>query len=138
MIHRIDSEAFDRFRRLTSFTVPSSVSTLGEQVFRFCSQLPTVTFQPPANLTDIPDGLFQGCPLLTVVNLPDSLVKITGSAFFGTSLHSLAARGFSAPDSLFMQFEKVVHCLGKLKSIVIPSTVREIGEFDGQFRYAVS
>jgi hypothetical protein len=128
-IRRIDSEAFCKCYRLTSFTVPSSVSTLGKYVFLLCRNLSSVTFQSPSNLTDIPDELFYYCPLLTSLCLPDSLVKIAGSAFISTSLHSLTGRDFTTTDSLFfMQFEKVVRCLGTPKSIVIPSAIRQIGE----------
>jgi hypothetical protein len=127
-IRRIDFRAFTRCCRLTSFTVPSSVSTLGKSVFEYCSKLSSVTFEAPSNLTDIPDGLFSHCEVLASLCLPDSVIRIAGSAFAGTSLHSLTARGFSTTGSLFMQFQKVVRCLGTPKSVVIPSTVREIGE----------
>jgi hypothetical protein len=56
------------------------------------------------------------------------LVKIAGSAFAGTSLHSLTGRCFTTIGSLFIHFQKVVRCLGAPRSVVIPSTVREIGE----------
>jgi hypothetical protein len=55
-------------------------------------------------------------------------VKIAGSAFIGTSITSLTARGFSATGSLFMHVGEIVRYLGTPKSVVIPSTVREIGE----------
>jgi hypothetical protein len=77
---------------------------------------------------NIPDELFCGCNLLTNVDLPDSVVKIAGSAFVFTSLDSLTARGFTTTGSLFMHLGKVVRYLGEPKSVVIPSTVREIGE----------
>jgi hypothetical protein len=32
-------------------------------------------------------------------------------------------------DSFFVHFERIVRCFGKPKSVVIPSTVREIGEW---------
>jgi hypothetical protein len=56
------------------------------------------------------------------------VVKISGSAFARTSLHSLTARGFSTTGSLFTHFQKVVRCLGEPKIVRIPSTFREIGE----------
>jgi hypothetical protein len=127
-IRRIESEAFRYCSTLTSFTVPSSVSTLGQSVFKNCSRLSSATSEPPSNLTDIPDELFYDCGLLTSLCLPDSVIKIAGSAFVRTSLHSLTGRGFSTTDSLFMQFQKIVRCLGAPKSVVIPSTVREIGQ----------
>jgi hypothetical protein len=56
------------------------------------------------------------------------LVKIAGSAFVETGITSLTARGFSTTGSLFMHLGKDVRCLGRPRSVVIPSTVREIGE----------
>jgi hypothetical protein len=90
--------------------------------------LTTVTFDSPSNLTDILDGLFWGCTLLTNLNLPDSVVKIAGSAFAGTGVDSLTVAGFITTGSLFLHLGQIVCCLGTPKSVVIPSTVREIGE----------
>jgi hypothetical protein len=90
--------------------------------------LTTVAFEPPSSLTDIPDVLFFRCLLLTSLCLPDSVVKIAGSAFVFTSLPSLPARGFTTTGLLFTHFQTVVRCLERPTSVVIPSTVREIGE----------
>jgi hypothetical protein len=87
-----------------------------------------VTFEAPSQIANIPDGLFQNCKLLTGLCLPDSVIKIAGSAFTHAGITSLTARGFTTTGSLFTHFEKVVRCLGTPKSVVIPSTVREIGE----------
>jgi hypothetical protein len=56
------------------------------------------------------------------------VVKIAGSAFVKTGITSLTARGFTTTGSLFTHFQRVVRCLEKPTSVVIPSTVREIGE----------
>jgi hypothetical protein len=127
-IRRIDFGAFFGCSNLTSFTIPSSVSTLGKSVFRGCKKLTSVKFDRPSQITNIPDQLFFVCRRLAIVDLPDSLVTIAGSAFIETSLHSLTARGFAMAGPLFMQFQKVVRYFGVTKSVVIPSTVREIGE----------
>jgi hypothetical protein len=94
----------------------------------YCSQLTSVTFGAPSNLTDIPDRLFHYRALLKGLNHPDYLVKVAGSAFIDTSRDSFTARGFSTTGSLFMHMGTIMRCLGRPKSLRIPSTVREIGE----------
>jgi hypothetical protein len=136
-IRRIDSEAFFGCSSLTSFIVPSSVSTLGKSVFKYCEKLTYVTFEAPSQITNIPDELFGDCKLLASLCLPDSLATIAGSAFPGTSLHSLTGRGFTTTGSLFTHFQKVVRCLGKPKSVVVPSSVREIGENASAYVYSL-
>jgi hypothetical protein len=127
-IRRIDSEAFSDCSSLTSFTGPSSVSTLGESVFFNCAELSFVTFESPSNLTDSPDELFMHCKLLTGLCLPDSVVTIGDRAFAHTSLDSLNGRGVSKTDCFIVHLGTIVHCFRKPESVVILSTVREIGE----------
>jgi hypothetical protein len=110
---------------LASFTVPSSVSTLGDSAFRECSKLATVTFECPSHLRKIPDRLFEHCTILAKVDLPDSVVEIAGSAFRSTSV---TAPGCATANSLLLRPGAIVCCFGRPDSVRIPGSIREIGE----------
>jgi hypothetical protein len=114
-IRKIDSSAFVGRSHLPSFTVPSSVSTLEDSVFSSCSELTTVIFEAPSNLTDIPNRLFSRCGLLTIGNLPDSVTRVAGPAFLGSGVTSLTVPGYNCSLSC------------KPSTIKSPASVREVG-----------
>jgi hypothetical protein len=120
---------------LESFTVPSSVSTLGRFAFSQCSKLASVTFESPSHLTNIPCQFFSGCHLLQTLKLPDSVTTIACSAFTGSRLTSVTGAGCVIAGPLIIRHGTILRCIGSPSKVVIPSTVREIGEraFHGLF-----
>jgi len=81
-----------------SYSVPSTVKTIGNLAFYWCNKLTSVTI--PSSTTYIGNSAFEGCDVLTSVSLPSSLDSIGASGFY--------------------------YCID-LKNIHIPASVKTIG-----------
>ena len=90
---------FEGCSRLTSITIPSSVTSLGERCFFDCSGLTSITI--PSSVTSLGDYCFANCSRLTSITIPSSVTSLGGGCFAG--------------------------CSG-LTSITIPSSVTSLGE----------
>ena len=75
----IGNHAFTHCSALTSITIPDSVTTIGDWAFSRCSALTSVTI--PDSVTTIGDDAFRGCSALTSVTIPDSVTTIGNYAF---------------------------------------------------------
>ena len=70
-----------------SFSIPTSVTNIGEDAFYFCSHLTNVTFGN--SVTSIGDWAFFVCSGLTSMTFPDSLTTIGNYAFYQSGLRSV-------------------------------------------------
>lgn len=87
-IDTIDTSAFSKmslsgtdyvyFSSLSSVTIPSSVTTIGETAFFACTALSSITI--PNSVTILKGGAFMGCAL-TSVTIPDSVTTLELSVF---------------------------------------------------------
>ena len=68
---------------LTSFTIPSRVTSIDYETFAFCSGLTSVTIL--SNVTSIGDKAFRDCSGLTSVTIPSSVTEIGFYAFYNCS-----------------------------------------------------
>ena len=135
---------------LTEYTIPDSVTIIGNYAFYSCSSLTSVTI--PDSVTTIGAWAFRGCSSLTSVTIPDSVTTIGGSAFSGCSslrefngkyasdngrcliidgtLNSFAPAGLSEytiPDSVTtIGYGAFAYC-SSLTSVTIPDSVTTIG-----------
>ena len=75
----IDNSAFGYCSYLTSVTIPSSVTSIGNRTFYACSNLTSVTI--PSSVTFIRDEAFAYCHSLTSVTIPSSVIAIGDGAF---------------------------------------------------------
>ena len=76
----------------TSYTIPDSVTSIGDWAFRECTSLTSVTI--PDSVTSIGNYAFYNCTSLTSVTIPDSVTSIGDSAFrYCTSLTSVTIPG---------------------------------------------
>ncbi len=74
--------------RTGAYTIPNSVTNVGDYAFYYCTALTSVTI--PNSVTSIGIGAFSGCSALTSVTIPDSVTSIGDGAFSGcTSLTSV-------------------------------------------------
>ena len=79
----IGSYAFSGCSRLTSLTLPASITEIGDLAFSGCSGLTSLTL--PAGITEIRYHAFYGCSGLTSLTLPAGITSIGGGAFYGCS-----------------------------------------------------
>ena len=86
--------AFAQCTGLTSVTIGNSVTSIGEAAFWLCTSLTSVTI--PNSVTSIGSSAFSMCVSLTSVTIPDSVTSIGNGAFyFCTSLTRV-----TIPDSV--------------------------------------
>ena len=95
----IGDSAFYQRSRLTSITIPNSVTSIGERAFYECYSLTSITI--PNSVTSIGECAFVDCSSLSSITIPDSVKCIENYAFRGCS---------------------------SLTAITIPNSVTSIGE----------
>ena len=79
----IGESAFEYCRSLTSLTIPSSVTKIRHYAFRYCRGLTSLTI--PSSVTEIGSDAFYGCSGLTSLTIPSSVTSIGSDAFYGCS-----------------------------------------------------
>ena len=156
---RIGAEAFSS-TGLTSVYLPGTLTSLGESAFSFCYSLEEVRFAPDIQLTSIMGYTFAYCSSLKGITIPKSVRNIFEMAFNdctsletlefepGSQLNSIAD-GYKYTQGYYGVFERsaiktvilpeglnaipvgLFSACTKLESVVIPSTVKAIG--DGAF-----
>jgi hypothetical protein len=117
----IGNGAFSGCSSLASITIPDSVTTIGNGAFSGCSSLTSITI--PDTVTSIGNNAFYGCSSLTSITIPDSVTTIGIGAFSGCS--SLAS--INIPDSVTSFANNAFHSCSNLASINIPDSVTHIG-----------
>lgn len=117
-VQSIPNSCFEECKRLTSITLPESVTSIGERAFVACISLTKVNNMSdrirslgrgafgechslqecylPNGLTTIRDGLFMNCISLTEIVIPESVTSIEGLAFYGCS----SLKEIYIPDSV--------------------------------------
>ena len=108
--------------RQTSYSIPNSVSSIGDSAFSWCSSLTTLTI--PNSVTSIGDGAFYHCSRLTTLTIPNSVTSIGERAFsWCLSLTSL-----TIPNSVTSIGNRAFFTCFSLTSLTIPDSVTTIGD----------
>ncbi len=123
----IGDGAFSRCSSLTSVTIPDGVRRIGHEAFYNCSSLTSITI--PDRVTYIGDRAFSSCSSLTSVTIPDRVTYIGDYAFYGCS----SLTSITIPDSVTTIGNYTFNGCSSLTSVTIPDSVTTIGNytFDG-------
>ena len=103
-------------------SVTYSVTSIGDQAFRSCTGLTSVTI--PNSVTSIGNDAFSGCSGLTSVTIPNSVTSIGNWAFGG-------CRGLTSvtiPNSVTVIGLQAFHQCSGLTSVTIGNSVTSIGD----------
>lgn len=141
----INRQAFAECTALTAIDLPKSLKVIGWGAFTGCTSLTTIKI--PDGVKEIKEWAFYGCKALTTVELPESLTLIESKAFRETGIEhiSIPSGVKQLPLAVFrdcLNLKQVTLSEGLeligvaafannllLKSVVIPSTVKEIHEW---------
>ena len=115
---RIDSYAF-AYRRITSITIPDSVTRISFRAFLGCSELQTVIMYD--SVTEIGYEGFYYCAKLNNIILSKNLTQLSRSLFF----YCEALTCIELPNIESIGSECFQYC-SSLESIILPSTLKEI------------
>ena len=134
-------------------TIPGSINTIGEEVFRSCNNLEKVVVS--SGVVTLDDMAFFCCNNLTEVTLPDSVTSVGVSAFgmcgkleravLSNSLTEISGALFdqcgnltsiTIPDGVTTIGNSAFYNCNKMTSLAIPAGVQNIG--DGAFSNCTS
>ena len=123
----IGEYAFSNCESLTSVTIGNSVTTIGDSAFLCCSKLTSVTI--PDSVTTIGGGAFKSCTSLTSVTIPDSVTTIGDSAFGECSSLKEFKGKFAADNGrcLIMDNTIIAYANASGTTYTIPDSVTTIG-----------
>ena len=119
----IGNRAFSGCSRLTSLTLPASITRIGDDAFCCCSGLTSLTL--PAGITEIGYGAFWGCSGLTSLNLPAGITSIGDDAFYGCS----GLTSITLPAGITEIGGGAFGFCSGLTSINLPAGITSIGEY---------
>ena len=106
---------------LPSVTIPSSVTSLGDDCFSCCSNLTFVTV--PSSVISMGHGCFTACAGLVSVSLPSTITSLGIECFLGcTSLRSIVI-----PSSVTSLGRSCFEYCINLTSVILPSTITSLG-----------
>lgn len=100
--------------------VPEGVTSIGEQAFRNCRKMTSVTL--PESLTKVGAGAFYNCTALTTINFPSGLTAIPDEAFLGAGLKTL-----ELPSTITSIGAKAFSICPSLASVTVPGSVTSMG-----------
>ena len=111
----------------TNYTIPNSVTTIGEGAFCGCKSLTSINI--PNSVTTIGDRAFCGCKSLTSINIPNSVTTIGDFGFWDCK----SLTNINIPNSVTTIGWGAFSGCKSLTSINIPNSVTTIE--DGAFEY---
>ena len=112
---------FSNCRRLTSITLPNSITTLGVYCFSGCSSLTSITL--PSGITSLEKDCFSNCSRLTSITLPDGITSLGLSCFSGCS----SLTSITLPNSITSLGAYCFEGCSSLTSITLPSSITWLG-----------
>ena len=119
----IGEYAFYYCDSLTSINIPNSVTSIGDSAFEYCMALTSINV--PNGVRSIGDGVFSECRSLTSIAIPNSVTSIGDSAFYSCR----ALTSVTVPDGVTSVGKYAFSSCDDLTSVVIGDRVTSIGEY---------
>ena len=113
--------AFQDCVELTSINIPNSVSTIYGYAFQQCSKLTSITIG--SGVTSIGGYAFYNCKSVTNINIPSGVTSIGNNAFQNCS----GLTSINIPSGVTSIGSYVFSTCSSLTSVTIPSGVKSIG-----------
>ena len=123
-VTNLGKECFRGCSDLTSITIPNSVKRLGVSCFKDCEGLTSITI--PNSVTSLRDYCFEDCKGLTSITIPNSVTSLGESCF--NRCKSLTS--VTIPNSVTSLGDWCFSNCSRLTSITIPNSVTNL---DGTF-----
>ena len=118
----LPDDAFIGFSALTTITLPTTLTSIGESAFHYCKSLSTITnLSSLTSLTSIGNLAFYNCGF-TTLTLPNSVTSINYCAFFGCD----KLQTLTLPASLTSIGENAFYECINLKSITNLSSLTSL------------
>ncbi|MCE5221515.1 MAG: leucine-rich repeat protein [Clostridium sp.] len=126
----IGVKAFSGCSNLTNLTIPNSVKTIATYAFDGCRSLTNITI--PSSVNKFGNGIFRGCLNLTNVTVENGITFLGNATFSGC----IKLTNITLPNTLNSIGESTFEGCISLKNIVIPSGVTDIS--NTAFYYCIS
>lgn len=127
-ITRIGESVFEARTLLTGVTIGGNVETIGDSAFLGCTALAYVKFTPGENDLTIGESAFSGCVGLRSVELPTRTVELGVSSFYGCT----ALQELDIPEGVLRIGEKAFARNTQLRRVSLPATLESIGDIDAE------
>ena len=112
---------FPAGKPVTSYTIPESVTSIGDDAMEGCVGLTSITI--PNSVTGIGNYAFSACTHLASITIPESVTGIGTNAFYWCS----SLNAITIPHSIANIGDNVFSYCFRLASITIPNSVTNIG-----------
>lgn len=120
----IGNEAFKNCQTITSLTVPSSVTTIGTEAFAGCTGLTTMDLSG-TGITVLNASVFNQCSNITSITLPSTVTSIDSYAF----QYCYELTTLNVPNSVTTIGASAFAYCRKLTTLTIPSSMTTIGSY---------
>ncbi|MCR5652341.1 MAG: leucine-rich repeat domain-containing protein, partial [Ruminococcus sp.] len=112
--------AFDSCDKVTSVTIPDSVTSIGSCAFLSCSKLANVSM--PSSLNSLGDRAFKGCESLESITIPSGITKVEFQTFANCS----SLRTAEIPNGVTKIDTYAFSTCSNLEYVSIPDSVTTI------------